>query len=260
LPHGSDPQAPHRKLTFFPQQVNVSKTESIIAAHPGKSLEDLLAQKIINADQKQQVINKPSLTNQATQLEEQLAQFKKLQGEFRTKAQTDRAEFEKSSTESRDKAIADALKEQEEKLVAQHQKELSDTLLHLSQFLRLAASRRAEDCDHSLDENLAIEGVLLGVYTGDKAAVDCILKLTRGTNDTTVSVSNEPCQTTCKHIVWHSLPTCIEADNVFRSRPAEGDCHRVQQAPRLRCRARSRREPRNRPDCGQRHSHRDQGR
>jgi hypothetical protein len=195
----------HHKLTFPLQQVNVSKTESIIAAHPGKSLEDLLAQKIINADQKQQVINKPSLTSQVTQLEEQLAQFKKLQGEFRTKAQADRTEFEKSFTESRDKAIAVALKEQEEKLVAQHQKELSDTLLHLSQFLRLAASRRAEDCDHTLDENLAIEGVLLGVYTGDKAAVDCILKLTRGTNDTTVSVSNEPCQTTCEHLIPYDL-------------------------------------------------------
>lgn len=128
-----------------------------------------------------------------------MAQFKKLQNEFNTKAQTDRADYEKSSTESREKAVADALKEQKERLDAEHQSELNDTLLHLSQFLRLAASRRAEDCDHSLDENLAIEGVLLGVYTGDKAAVDCILKLTRGTSDTTVSVSNEPCQTTCKY-------------------------------------------------------------
>lgn len=67
----------------------------------------------------------------------------------------------------------------------------------LSQFLRLAAHRRAEAPESTEDEDQALEGILLGVYGGDEAAVSVMLRLCEGTEDKTVSVGGETLQTTC---------------------------------------------------------------
>lgn len=45
---------------------------------------------------------------------------------------------------------------------------------------------------------MALEGVLLNVYSGDDHAVSTILKLIEGSSETTFSVSGEQLQTTCK--------------------------------------------------------------
>lgn len=44
---------------------------------------------------------------------------------------------------------------------------------------------------------MALEGVLLNVYSGDDTAVSTMLKLVEGSNDKTQSVNGDELQTTC---------------------------------------------------------------
>jgi hypothetical protein len=178
-------------------QSNVAKTDSVIAEHAGKSLDELVAAKIINADQKAQVLKKPGLLTQLAQLEEQLSQYKKVDLEYRARAATDKTELEKSLTEKFEKEKADALAAAKDKAAGDINKTLHDSFLVLSQFLRLAAARRSEEADAHLDENLALEGVLLNIYSGDESAVSTMLKLVGGSDDQTRSITGEILTTTC---------------------------------------------------------------
>lgn len=92
-----------------------------------------------------------------------------------------------------EKAKADALVE----ATANSKKTLQDSLLILSQFLRLAAYRREEAQDPESDESQAIEGVLLAIYSGDESAVSSMLKLVEGSDDQILSVPGEQLQTSC---------------------------------------------------------------
>lgn len=142
-------------------------------------------------------MKKPGLQSQLAQLEEQLAQYKKIDNEYRTRVASEKAQLEKSLTEKLEKEKADAVAQVQEKAEADINKSLHDSLLVLSQFLRLAAARRAEEADAQLDENLALEGVLLNVYSGDENAVSTMIKLVKGADEQTSSTSGEPLQTTC---------------------------------------------------------------
>ncbi|KAL5593984.1 hypothetical protein BROUX41_001036 [Berkeleyomyces rouxiae] len=175
---------------------NSQKAETIVAQNPGKSLDELVAARIINKDQKEQVLKKPVQVAQRTQWEEQLAQLVKLTSELRQEALADKTKLQEellqASYKQREEAVHEAvIKAGDEKRVAVH-----DTLLAVAQFLRLAAARRAEEADQNLDENRALEGVLLQVYSGDEAAVATMLKLVDGSEETTVSTQGEPLQTT----------------------------------------------------------------
>lgn len=170
----------------------------LIEQHKDKSLDELVAAKIINADQKSQALKKPQLESQLAQLEDQLAQYKKIDEEYRTRGAADKAKLEKELTEKLEKDKVDALVAATAKAAADIQKIQHDGLLVLSQFLRLAAARRSEDADAGLDENMALEGVLLNVYSGDENAVATMVKLIEGSEEKTKSVSGEDLQTTCK--------------------------------------------------------------
>ncbi|OLN86741.1 hypothetical protein CCHL11_03765 [Colletotrichum chlorophyti] len=180
----------NKKLT------NASKIDNIIAENPGKSLEELVASRTINADQKAQYLKKPSLQAQVAQYEEQLAQYKKVDQEYRTRAATEKAELEKAFAERLEKEKADAVAEAKAKLEGDSSNTINSKLLVLSQFLRLAAARRSEDADPNVEENRALEGVLLAIYTGDESAVATMLKLIDGTDDQTYSVNGDLLQTT----------------------------------------------------------------
>lgn len=176
-----------------------------------------MAAKIINADQKTQVLKKPGLQAQLAQLEEQLAQYKKIDQEYRARVTTEKAELEKKLTEKLEKEKADAVAEIKEKAEADINKSIHDSLLVLSQFLRLAAARRAEDADAGLDENLALEGVLLNVYSGDENAVATMVKLVKGAEEPTRSTAGEPLETTCMFPTSISChPPSISANLHFR--------------------------------------------
>jgi hypothetical protein len=169
----------------------------LIAEHAGKSLEDLVSQKVINADQRAQILKKPALQTQLAQCEEQLAQYRKLEADFRSRGSTEKAELEKAFAEKLEKEKADAVSEVKAQAEAALKNALHSKLLILSQFLRLAAARRTEEAEQSLDENLALEGVLLAIYNGDDSAVKTMLKLVDGSDEKTMNVSGEQLQTTC---------------------------------------------------------------
>ncbi|KAK3899592.1 hypothetical protein C8A05DRAFT_36778 [Staphylotrichum tortipilum] len=171
---------------------NTAKIDAVIAENHGKTLDELVAAKIINTDQKASHLKKPALQAQLFQLEEQLAQHKKIDQEFRVRLQ----EQEKALADKFAKEQADAIAKLTQKAEADAAAALHDNLLILSQFLRLAAARRAEDADTTSDESMALEGVLLHIYSGDENAVATMLKLVQGSDELTRSTAGETLQTT----------------------------------------------------------------
>lgn len=143
------------------------------------------------------MLKKPQLESQVRQLEEQLAQYRKIDDEYRARGAADKAKIEKDLTEKLEKEKADALVAATEKAATDISTVQHDSLLVLSQFLRLAAARRSEDADPSADENMALEGVLLNVYSGDENAVATMMKLIDGSDEKTRSVGGDELQTTC---------------------------------------------------------------
>jgi hypothetical protein len=117
--------------------------------------------------------------------------------DYKARISSEKAELEKSLTEKFEKEKADALAEVKEKADEGTKKALHDGFLLLSQFLRLAATRREEGGDPNLDENQALEGILLKAYSGDENAVDAMLKLVEGSDETPRSVQGAPLTTTC---------------------------------------------------------------
>jgi dynactin complex subunit len=192
----------------------------------------LVASRKINADQKAQILKKPSLQAQLAQLEEQIANYKKFDQEYKAKAQAEKAELEKTFTDKAAKELEEAVSATKEEAAATATKEQHDNLLLLSQFLRLAAARRAEDVDSTLDENMALEGVLVEVYSGDENAVATMAKLINGSDEQTSSVSGEKLNTTCKYITaryrdlhWLTLYRCSSQGCSSRIR-SSGHCNR----------------------------------
>ncbi|KAI3398527.1 hypothetical protein diail_9051 [Diaporthe ilicicola] len=207
---------------------NASKTQALVDEHKskGKSPEELVELKVINADQKKQVDNLNSLKAELARLEEQLAQYERIDGEYRAQVASVKSNVEKSLAEKYEQDKADAVAEVKNKSEADSKKSLHDGLLVLSQFLRLAAHRRAEAPDSTEDEDQALEGILLGVYGGDESAVSVMLKLCEGTDDKTVGVGGEALETTYATVkasaAAHSAPlyqTAAEAES--ETEPAE---------------------------------------
>lgn len=178
-------------------QSNATKTDPLIAENPGKSLDELVSLKIINADQKAQRLGIPELEEKSQQLIKQIEMLEEIEKEFKVKL----AEQEKILTEQFEKEKAALVAELEKKVETESSKSLNSSLLLLSQFLRLAAARRAEDAETVEDEGQALEGVLLQVYSGDDNAVATMLKLVHGSDEQTISTSSETLQTTCMFTV-----------------------------------------------------------
>lgn len=131
---------------------------------------------------------------------------------------TDKAEVTTTLTDKFEKEKADAVREVSESAAAAAEKTLHDSLLTLSQFLRLAAARRADDQNQQQDENLALEGVLLQVYSGDENGVATMLKLVQGAEEATKGVANEPLQTTFAQV---KAAAAANASALFQSEAAE---------------------------------------
>lgn len=179
-------------------QTNASKVDNILAENPDKSLEELVSTRKINADQKAQILKKPALQASLTQLEDQIAQYKKFDEDFKARAQSDKAQLEKDLTDRANKNLEEAVAAAKKDAHAATIKEQEQSLLLVSQFLRLAAVRRSEDQDAELDENKALEGLLAAVYTGNSQAVSAMVNLIQGSKETIRGVDNEDTSVTCK--------------------------------------------------------------
>ena len=189
---------------IFHIQNATQKVDSIIADNPDSSLDELLAARKINQDQKAQAQKKPSLQASLVQLEEQISQYKQFDEDYQK-----RLSAEKSALES---AHKDELRKVKDAAVAeaetQSRKEAKDNLLVLSKFLRAAAAKR-QGGDETSPENRAFEGALLLVYGGEVGAVVAMESLISGSEEKVPTVDQTPSEFTCKS--WYSLLTSVWA-------------------------------------------------
>lgn len=190
------------------RQNSTAKLDAILAEHPGVSLDDLVDQRKINTDQREQALRKPGLQSNLSQLEEQIAQYKKLDADFQS-----RMSSHTESLSASHKAELETLKAQLQQEVEEKSRiQLREKLLTFSQFLRAAASKRAIHEDSPTEESRAFEGVLLLVYGGDEKAVDAAEKLIEGTDDAVLSVEGEILPVKCKAYnllsTWSTILLC----------------------------------------------------
>ena len=170
----------------------MQKTDAIIEANPGVSLDDLVAARKINTDQKASAEKKPGLVAQRAQLEEQYGHFKTYGQEQDDKFAREKEALHKSHS-SELEALRDTLKAE---AVLEQDKLLKEKILTLSRFLRAAAARRQLEDEHS-DLTKAFEGALLQVYGGDAAAVLAAEKLIDGAEDAVPSTEGVALPVTC---------------------------------------------------------------
>jgi hypothetical protein len=166
-----------------------AKVDAILAENPDKSLDELIASRKINADQKAQILKKPSLQASLAQLEEQVAQYKKFDEEYQARIASEKAALEALHKEELEKAKEEAR--------AESKKEEKESLLLLTKFLRLAAAKR-QTGDEDSEESKAFEGVLLQVYGGDASALATAEKLIQGSEERVLGVDLTQIDFTCK--------------------------------------------------------------
>ncbi|KAJ2899235.1 hypothetical protein MKZ38_003335 [Zalerion maritima] len=171
---------------------NVAKTEALVEANKGKSLDNLVTANIINPDQKAQILNKPGLQEKLAEAEGQLNQYRKIHTEYLEQKAAEKKQLEES--------LADQVKKEVEEAKAAAGAEAKikydQCLLAVSQFLAVAAARRSEDHDPTMDENRALEGCLLQVYHGNQSGVDAMVKIAAGSSEKCTSVNGEELEST----------------------------------------------------------------
>jgi hypothetical protein len=140
-------------------------------------LEELVAKKKINADQKAQILKKPGLQAELARLEDQVVHYRKFGKDYEDRFAKERSTLEVSHAE----AIAQVKLEAADEATVTALKKFDDDLLVLSQFLHAAAAKRQDD---ELDpvEKAAFEGVLLLVYQGNNAALAAFKDIAAGSD------------------------------------------------------------------------------
>jgi len=184
----------------------MQKVDSIIAENPGVSLDDLVASRKINNDEKAKALKKPGLQIQLAQLEEQVALYKKFDREYQQKIAAEKALLQSAHTEELEK-LRETLQAE---AAIELEKTFKERILILSRFLRAAAARRQLE-DDDTDVTKAFEGALLLVYGGDASAVTAAEKLIQGSEDTVPSTEGVPLSVTCMFI------SVISDDEKFNS-------------------------------------------
>lgn len=173
---------------------STQKIDAIIAEHSGVSLDDLVAQRKINHDQKAAALKKPQLQAQLNQLEEQLTHYRQFDTDYQQKLTKQKEEL--SATHQ--KELEKFTQEHQAKATSTGATELRQKLLTFSQFLRAAAHRRSLEAEADAEINRAFEGILLLVYGGDDKAVDAALNLIEGSSEQVPSVDGETLSYSCK--------------------------------------------------------------
>lgn len=184
----------YKSIRSVKKKLNATqKVDSIIAENPGQTLDELLAARKINQDQKTQAQKKPALQASVAQLEEQVAQYKQFDEDYQKRLVAEKAALETAHKEELEKvkeASTAAAK-------AESAKEAKDKLLVLSKFLRAAAAKR-QGGDETSPENRAFEGALLLVYGGEAGAVAAMESLIAGTDEKVPTVDQVQSEYTCE--------------------------------------------------------------
>lgn len=162
----------HKKLAA------VAKTEAIVTEFSNLSLDQLVAQKKINNDQRAQVQKKPQLEAQVAQLEEQQKNLTEYFKAIEAKHEKEKAELK----DNHDAAVLQARSEATDAANTASSKQVSDALRIVVQFLHAAAYKRQSE-DVEPDEAKAYEGVLFHLYQGNATSHDAITKLVNGSDE-----------------------------------------------------------------------------
>lgn len=163
-------------------------------------LDDLVAQKKLNADQKAQILKKPGLQAQVQQLEEQLQTFRNFAHELEEKFAKEKAGL----VEAHEAEIARVKKEALQEAEDVKAKAVEDGLRVITRFLHAAASKRQSD-DVESEEARAFEGALLLVYQGNDASLTTLKSLIYGTEEKVLDVNGEPLDYTFGQVKEASL-------------------------------------------------------
>lgn len=172
----------------------MAKTDAVLKENPNVSLDDLVAQRKLNQDQKASALKKPQLQAQLVTLDEQVQQYKKFDAEFQQQLLKQKTDLTSTHSEELEKIK----KEAQAEAAARSQAELKSKLLIFSQFLRAAAARRNAEEDSEEDENRAFEGTLLLVYGGDQKAVETALNLIEGSDEQVTSIEGTLLPVKCR--------------------------------------------------------------
>ncbi|KAI4225542.1 MAG: hypothetical protein LQ349_007053 [Xanthoria aureola] len=197
------------------------RVDTIVAENPDQTLDQLLAARKINPDQKAQAQKKPSLQASLAQLEEQVAQYKQFDEDYQKRLATEKAALATSHKDELEKVKEAAIAEAK----AESAKEAKDNLLALSKFLRAAAAKR-QGGDETSPENRAFEGALLLVYGGEAGAVAAMESLIAGGDEKVPTVDQVPSDYTYKQVrdlAFEYAPYAAEeawAEDVAQSEPA----------------------------------------
>jgi hypothetical protein len=171
----------------------MAKVYAIIAENSDVSLDDLVASRKINADQKAQALKKPQLQAQVASLEAQLTVFREIEEGYEKKSSKEKeallAAHATEISRTKKEAKIEAARELKEKT--------RFALLTFSRFLAAAANRRNQGDDTS-EEAKAFEGALLLVYGGDSSAVDAAEKIINGSSEKVTDVQGAPTNVPCK--------------------------------------------------------------
>lgn len=178
----------HKKLS------GMQKVDAVIAENPDSSLDELVAQRKINADQKAAALKKPQLQQQLATFEEQISQYRKFDAEYQTQLQKQKDDL----TSQHQKELEKAKDELKLEGVTAGAAELRKKLLVFSQFLRAAAAKRTVEEEADTDESRAFEGALLLVYGGDQNAVETAVKLIEGSEEQVPSIEGVSLPVKCK--------------------------------------------------------------
>lgn len=179
------------------------KVDAILEANPGVSLDELVAQRKINQDQKEQAQKKPKLQAQLAELEERAEHYRafdaKYQELFAKQREELTAEHERNTSKLREDLTLEG--------ASSARAELRKKLLTFSQFLRAAAAKRAAEEETDTEESRAFEGALLLVYGGDEKAVDAAVNLIEGSQEPVPAIDGLPTRITCKFTLLLHLPS-----------------------------------------------------
>lgn len=199
----------HKKLS------SSAKADAVVAENPGVSIDDLVAVKKLNQDQKGQLLRKPQLQIQLKQLEEQLANYKSFGEEHEERFAREKAKLVDSHKSEVEQAKHDAL---EEARITYEQKKEED-LLVLTQFLHAAASKRQTEAANT-EEGRAFEGALLLVYQGNKMALTTLKNIVEGSEETVPDDKGAPLEFTFAKLKQASKDSALPAEDEDDVEPA----------------------------------------
>ena len=157
------------------------------------SLDELVAAKKINNDQRAQLLKKPAIQEQIKAFEEQIKQYRQFGKDYE-----DRFAREKSGLQESHEAEINKIKlEAAEQALAKWSEQQETDLLVLTQFLNAASSKRNDD---SIDdvEKAAFEGVLVKIYQGSTEAIVHMKNLVSGSDAKVTSIEGDELEFTCK--------------------------------------------------------------